>query len=127
MSTSGKVEPEGREREQVGLAHSLELPSNSALFGIVVELFGLVMGALPVGLPPRLGGLLSWGWLLEELATGLLLESEDPEGLLLPPAWLLPVVMLDADASSMLLLASNKSSSASSSSDIFRLPRRNSA
>ena len=127
MSTSGKVEPEGREREQVGLAHSLKLPSNSALFGIVVELFGLVMGALPVGLPPRLGGLLSWGWLLEELATGLLLESEDPEGLPLASAWLLPVVMLDADASSMFLLASNKSSSASSSSDIFRLPRRNSA
>ena len=127
MSTSGKVEPEGREREQVGLAHSLKLPSNSALFGIVVELFGLVMGALPVGLPPRLGGLLSWGWLLEELAIALLLESEDPEGLLLASAWLLPAVMLDADASSMFLLASNKSSSASSSSDIFRLPRRNSA
>ena len=84
------------------------------------------MPKLP-GLSPRVEGLLSFGWLLEELATGLLLESEDSEGLLFPPAWLLPVVVLDPDASSMLLLASNKSSAASSSSDIFRLPRRNSA
>ena len=94
MCTSGKVEPEGREGGQVGLAHSLELSSNSGLFGILVELFGLLMGAPPVGLnmpklpelPPRVGGLLSWGWLLNELATGLLLESEDSESLLLPPA-----------------------------------------
>ena len=87
---------------------------------------GLNMPKLP-GLSPRVEGLLSFGWLLEELATGLLLESEDSEGLLLPPAWLLPVVVLDPDASSMVLLASIKSSAASSSSDIFRLPRRNSA